>query len=267
MSGLCSRFRALVGASAYCEAMGKELVVYWPLSDPSKRHGRVPFPVRMSELWEHPYAEVNEGKPHFPKDAAALNGPGDVRFRTCHLAPFVPYMRQPVGFYAGRFQVAGAVREMIRSVLVDMEHPIVGVILRWWARNELTEAPEWFANRMRQIVDVCPDVSFYLAADCVRVDELIHEAFPGRVTSLKHGTDYKYDRPGIMRTLADLHIVAACDWVVGTRRSSYSQMAAFMRGARRVGSISKAASTAGGRYEAADNRASEDEMMQALRRK
>ena len=260
--GLCSRFRAVVGGSAYCDATGKDLVVHWQRWDDSKQYGRNLFPITMSELWDHPYTEVHVDQPRFSKDATALADPGDVHLRTCHLAPFVPYMRRPVGFYLGRFQIKAAVREMVDSVL--MEGPTVGVILRWWDRNKPKDPPEWFIDRMKQIVDVCPDVRFYLAADCIEVDELIHEAFPGRVTALKHGTDYKYDHAGVQRTLADLHIVAACDWVVGTRRSSYSQMAAFIRGGERVGPASKLGSTAGGRYEAADNRAPEGEMMRAL---
>ena len=264
--GLCSRFRAVVGGSAYCDATGKDLVVHWQRWDDSKQYGRNLFPITMSELWDHPYTEVNVDQPRFSKDATALADPGDVHLRTCHLAPFVPYMRRPIGSYLGRFQVKAAVQEMVSSVIAGMQGPTVGVILRWCDRSESTpqEPPEWFVDRMGRIVDVCPGVRFYLAADCVEVDELIHGSFPDRVTALKHGTDYKYDWLGVTRTLIDLYIVAACDWVLGSRRSSYSQMAAFMRGAERVGSIRGPNSTRGGRYEAPDNQHSESDLLRSL---
>lgn len=264
MGGLCSRFRAVVGASAYCEVTGKDLVVHWPPSDQSKKHGLTQFPITMSELWDHPYTEVNGDEPKFLKDRTALNDQGDVRLRECRLLPFLPYIRRPIWSYLRRFPITPAVQDIVRSVVVGMGGPTVGVIIRWWDRNNPTEAPTWFVDRMKRIIALCPDVRFHLVADCIEVDNLIFQAFPDRVAALKHGTDYKYDRQGIMRTLADLHILTACDWVIGTRRSSYAQMAAFLRGAERVRSVTLAASTKGGRYEAADNPAPEGEMLRAL---
>jgi hypothetical protein len=153
---------------------------------------------------------------------------------------------------------------MVRSAAVSLRGPTVGVIVRWNDRKDPKDTPEMFVDRMRHIINVCPEVQFYLAADCIEVDELMFATFSGRVAALKHGTDYKYDQAGIMRSLADLHIVASCDWVVGTRRSSYAQMAAFLRGAERLRSVTEAGSVKGGRYEASDNPTPSDEMLRAL---
>ena len=262
--GLCARFRVLVGAAAYCDVTGKRLVIHWPAYNPTDKRGQIPFPVRMSELWDHPYEERNDATGWFSKDWDALNEPGDVRVRVTRLMPFVPYLRQPIRFYLDRFKLTEPVFGMVRPVLIDMTDPTVGVIIRWNDRHDLTDTPERFVDRMIEIVEVCPNVRFYLAADCIEVDELVHKTFGSRVTGLKHGTDYKYDRQGIMRSLADLHIVASCDWVVGTRRSSYAQMAAFLRGAERLCSVSVGGSIRGGRYEATDNPAPEGEMLKAL---
>ncbi len=264
MDGLCSRFRAVVGASAYCDATGKKLIVYWPPRDHHDKIGTIPFAAKMSDLWNHPYEECNDDLPRFPKDRAALDNPGDVRLRECHLLPFVPYIEHPMLSHLARFKVTEPVRDMMRSVVAGLPGPTVGVIARWKGRNHPRDTPDTFADCMREIVDVCPNVQFYLATDSVEVDELIHKMFGSRVTGLKHGTDYKYDRIGIMRSLADLHIVAACDWVVGTRRSTYAQMAAFLRGGERAGPINANGSVKGGRYEATDNPVPEGEMLRAL---
>lgn len=262
--GLCARFRVLVGAAAYCDATGKRLAVHWPAYNPTDKSGQIPFPVRMSELWDHPYEECNDAKRWYPKDWSVLDEPGDVRVRVTRLSPFVPYMRRPISSYLRRFPLTWIVQAAVRSVVVDLVHPTVGVIIRWNDRNNPKDTPDMFVTRMTEIIQVCPDVHFYLAADCIEVDELIHKTFPDRVTALKHGTDYKYDRRGIVRTLADLHIVTSCDWVVGTRRSSYAQMAALLRGAELLRSVAFGGSVKGGRYEATDNLAPKGEMLKAL---
>lgn len=249
-SGLASRLRAVVGAMAYCEVTGKDLIVHWPFEDKSEDAGE--FPCRMKDIWDHPFQEVNGGNSYW---TASQNGDladeGDVRFRTCHLCNWTDYFRRPIGEYAHQLTLTDEVADMVRTIETKFsrwQHPLVTVSIR--AHNKQRETPRlpWFIDRMKELVKLQPAVTFFLSADCIETQAAMEQEFGGRV--LCQRKTYLYDREGIMRWAADLYLLALGDWMVGSTRSSFSQMAAFMRGAERIDHLkSDTGSIIGGFYE------------------
>lgn len=266
IGGLCSRWRAVLGSVAYCEATDKELVVHWPLMEHGERIGPRPFPTRMSDIWHHPFEETQAGGKF--RKGPDLSVDGDVWMRECHWTPFLPYITRPIRSYLLPFTLKPELREWVCKELEreGMMGPTVGVMIRRHDRVGTTTEPAWFVDRMNEIIELCPEVRFYLAADMPEVDKLIYAEFPGRVSALKHGTDYAWDLQGIKRVAADLYILAACDWVVGSIWSTYCQMISLMRGAELVGSHKQPYSTKGGRYETPHDRPKDNdrELMRVL---
>lgn len=256
-SGLCSRLRAVIGAISYCEATGKTLAIDWPRSEPSETLGT--FEPRMSDLWHHPYEERDGGGHWSGRMCGQLSDNGSIRFRTCHIEPFLPYMTEPIGNYLNRLRPTERVQKAIDAIYVPNSHPFVGVNIRHSLKQPGASEPSWFIERLSKFP---PETHFFGSFDSLEVHRAMKAAFPGRIQTTPK--DYVYDFNGIVRTCADLYVLEKCDWVVGSNWSSYSQMVAFMRGAEYVGPHDKPHGLRGGRYEDAWNPPDEAELEKAL---
>lgn len=265
VGGLCSRFRAVYGAAAYCEATGRELRVSWPLEERSEDLGT--FPARCSDIWSPtdslmPFHEV-ERIGRVSKDEKVLRGRGDVAFRTCHIEPFLPWVTKPWSHYIGLFKPTKVIDALAAEPLNLYDFPVIGVNVRWALRDPRIATPEWFLSRLGELVRRFPEAKIFLSADAKSTSTLFRQTFPGRIIEQNKG-EYPYDRTGILRSAADLYLLAACDWVIGSNHSSYSQTVAFMRGAKYLGWHGQPGGLKGGRYEDMWNLPDEYELQEAL---
>lgn len=245
-SGLCSRLRAVVGAIAYCEATGRKLAIDWPYNEPSETLGT--FEPRLHDLWDHPFEEREGGGHWSQRTCQPLDAEGDIRFRTCHIEPFLPYMKEPIGNYLKRMTPTERVQREITGIAIPKDRPFVGVNIRFAIKQPGAADPEWFIERLKQFPS---ETQFFGSFDSSEVHLQMVDAFPGRIQTMPK--NYRYDFNGIVRTCADLYVLQKCDWVIGSNYSSYSQMAAFMRGAEYLGQHDKRGGLRGGRYEDAWN--------------
>lgn len=260
--------RAVVGALAYCQANDRRLIIDWPEKEPSETLGT--FPARFSDLWSNDI-EQTDCKRRFPglrlENAGILNNaPDRLELRTCHIEPFLPWMpeNKPGPFsqiltptdnvYDATDEMVGSIANYaaegaelsMRSGQMHIHIPgIVGVNIRYALKQPCIPEPEWFAERMQAFPDA---TQFFCSFDSLFVESIIYSDFSPRMHFQRK--DYAYDRAGIIKTCADLYILAACDYVIGSNYSSYSQMVAFMRGAQYVGPHDKPKrGLIGGRYE------------------
>lgn len=236
-SGLASRMRAVVGALAYCKATGRRLIVDWPYEERSETLGC--FPAKFHDLWSNSEIEATDCKQRFPglrPDNTHLLSPDvdQLKVRTCHIEPFMPWIpEQKPGVIANHLSPSLAVAEHIDSVmplLLNEGSCFVGVNIRHALKQPSVASVDWFIDRMRTFPD---HVQFFASLDDKDVSEQLLATFPDRVLELNK--TYVYDRDGTIKTCADLYLLASCDYMVGSNYSSYSQMAAFLRGAQYIG--------------------------------
>lgn len=234
-SGLASRMRAVVGALAYCKATDRRLIVDWPHDDPSETLGC--FPAKFHDLWSNADIEATDCKQRFrglrPDSGHLLETDAeDLRFRTCHIEPFLKWIpdHRP-GETALLLQPSTEVSEHIDTMLKLLTNSyFVGVNIRHALKQPNVASVDWFVDRMKSFHE---SVQFYASLDSKEVSDRLLSEFPDRV--LEINKDYVYDRDGIIKTCADLYLLAACDHLIGSNYSSYSQMAAFLRGAKYIG--------------------------------
>lgn len=255
LGGLVSRLRAVLGAMAYCEESGRRLVIDWPRSEPSETLGT--FPIRFSEMWEHPYEETDIGRSFRKRDIEFAE------FRTCHIEDFHPYVLSRVPEYFDRLTPTAELQTLIDAV--KLPHPIVGLQIRRAMKAPATVGLDWFQDRTAEICRADRCNAIFLAADEKGVSTRMQTFARARLLEFsEQAKDYAYDRTGIVKAAADLYLLRQCDWVVGSNRSSYSELVALLRGAEYKGSHTKHDGLAGGRYEDAWNEAGPEDLAKAL---
>jgi hypothetical protein len=248
LGGPCCRLRAIIGAMSVCDVTDRKLVVHWPVKEDKETWNYEDFPCRMSELWSHPFVETDDmdfefdNTPNFKKD-------GDVWAITAMLHYYRPYMTAPARSYIDRLPLVPELQKVADEVRKDLRYPTVGVLLRHWVRPNVPVSYKWIVDRMQVFVDEVPNVQFYVSPDDEVVENILHERFPGKCIGVKLGRNYAWAKESIQRQAIDLELMAACDWFIGSYRSSATQIVAFMRGGKRVDFLGKKRSTLGGYFE------------------
>ena len=83
---------------------------------------------------------------------------------------------------------------------------------------------------MRKELEVHPDTLFYLATDDLKEETRIREAFPGKILSNENRCLRRDSREGMQDALCDLYCLAATRRIIGSYFSSFTDIAADMRG-------------------------------------
>jgi hypothetical protein len=98
-------------------------------------------------------------------------------------------------------------------------------------RHAIANSPtELFVTAMQQALAENDNTGFFLATDCPDTERELRERFPGRiVTHAKRSLD-RADATAIQDALVDLYGLAACERVVGSSLSSFTEVAAQIRG-------------------------------------
>ena len=247
LGGLASRMRGVVGAIACCEATGRRLVIDWPKPE----HAITSFRATFHDLWSNDYEVTRGGQELFKKDISDLGRKVDVQLRTCHLTDFMPYYSKPMQEYIAVLKPSKIVAEFSAEALEKFRRPTVGIATRCTNNHPMMADLGWFEQRMDALARRYHNVQFYLSCDTGGAFDRLSAPYPGRC--ITQDKTYQYDKLGIMKSAADLYTLTACDWIVGTNHSGYSEMVALMRGAKLIGSHEKPGGTEGGRYEDAWN--------------
>lgn len=260
IGGLACRVRCVIAAVAYTQRTGKRLVVDWKKKDKAQKLGT--FDVSLEELWEGPYEVTDTGKSwngtyRTPRDelAAALDGDGDLRIRTDSALAFGRWNVPNLGYWFRRYMLP---TEMLANRIValtsNLPSPLIGVHVRD-AKPGSQRAPDldWY----RRTIAERPAWPIRLCTESQRVADWFAAWYGDRVSISKREDDRPvgtYNRSGILHVAAELYLLADhCDWVIGSKRSTYSELVALMRGAVKIGSARTASAAApntrGGLYE------------------
>lgn len=225
MGGLCSRLRVILPAIGYCEKTNRQLIIGWgPRGNKKVNNGRVE--ALFGEMWSHQFEEDNasayvsgcKGKIHIKESR------NKIILHTCHPEKLSPEMlEEPISEYMSRLTPTEELQNLIDEVKIP--EFCVGVIIRQSVAQPEAEPPEWAIQRMHEIKEAMPHVTFYLYSDTQLASDKVRQRF----SVVEQIREYKYNRRGIMESAASLYHFAQCQWILGSFRSSYAQVASWLQ--------------------------------------
>jgi len=277
IGGLASRMRCVLAAIQASRRTGKRLVVDWPKAEAAQRPLGT-FAVSLEELWAGPYTVVDAGHVmggavRTPRNEvpAALGRGGDVQIRADS-----PYelgewcdMRLAETFRQS-LCATPMLSEEVKRLRDRLPRPAIGAHVRIANLSEERQPNyPWYFSRL----DSLPPWPVYLAADSPEAAAAFGARLGGRLVLPERGDRLPvgtYNREGILRVAAELQVLSECDWVLGSRRSTYSELVCLLRGGEKIGPARKANRAApnvrGGRYEDAAVPADSESLAEVLAR-
>ena len=93
---------------------------------------------------------------------------------------------------------------------------------------------EQFIALMKKELDAYPETCFFLATDDSKEEALLRKTFPGRIISNETRTLSRNSEAGMHDALLDLYCLAATEKLIGSYWSSFTDIAADMRGIEKV---------------------------------
>lgn len=249
--GLCNRMRTLDAALALAADTGRELVVQWDL-DPGLN-------CRFEDLFEVPpgIAEIDTrdftgrfskqrktlakrlnrlryDRCLYERDLARytqnhaltdLSSEGSILIASCQRF----YDRPP---YYTTLRPTAANRARIDALTQRFAPPMLGIHIRRTDHvHAIANSPtELFVTEMKQALAQQPDTHFFVATDCPDTERELAAQFPDRVINHPKSSLDRGDAQAIQDALVDVYGLAACDGLLGSVQSSFSQTAAQIGG-------------------------------------
>lgn len=91
-----------------------------------------------------------------------------------------------------------------------------------------------FLDSMQKELEADPDTMFYLATDDMTEEQRLREAFPGRILSNQNRCLERDSVDGMHDAMLDLYCLAATRKIIGSYFSSFTDIAADMRGIPKI---------------------------------
>ena len=131
---------------------------------------------------------------------------------------------------------APALQRRIDMITASFGKRCVGVHIR---RTDNTismgkSTTEQFIALMKKELDAYPETCFFLATDDSKEEALLRKTFPGRIISNETRTLSRNSEAGMHDALLDLYCLAATEKLIGSYWSSFTDIAADMRGIEKV---------------------------------
>ena len=87
---------------------------------------------------------------------------------------------------------------------------------------------------MSKELEAYPETTFFLATDDKKEEALLRQTFPGKILSNQDRTLDRNSEAGIHDALLDLYCLASTEKLIGSYWSSFTDIAADMRGIEKV---------------------------------
>lgn len=143
-------------------------------------------------------------------------------------------------FYPSRdyhfYVPTAALQARIDAFTADFAPRCVGVHIRRTdnAVSMGKSTTEQFVAEMERELAAHPETRFFLATDDQSEEDFLRSRFPGRILSNQHRTIDRNSVAGMHDALLDLYCLAASDKLIGSYWSSFTDIAADMRGIEKV---------------------------------
>lgn len=250
--GLCNRMRALDSALALAADTGRKLVVVWHLD--------AGLNCRFEDLFEIPagieriVTTNRSGRIGKLRNTLArrlnrlrysqcLYEPRLFRYIETHgdLATLDRYRSVCIAscsrFYGSEpfftdFRPTAQNQARIDAITRHYGPRMVGIhIRRSDHRHAIANSPTaLFIAAMQQAVAQEETTRFFVATDCPATEQELAERFPGRILTHPKSSLNRADATAIQDALVDLYCLAACQEVIGSFQSSFTDTAAQIRG-------------------------------------
>ncbi len=243
IGGLCNRMRAIGSAMILAEKRGEKVQVYWKVAPELG----CPF----EELFEKPtaFSLVNYHSDYYPpKMFRQLTSRrlGNDEIRSVRTGEGLPddfiktlpgrlYIATEEHFYPNRDYSAFVPQKRHLDKVSALTGPashLIGVHIRRTDNKPAIgkSSTDAFLAAMEAEIAADPDVRFYLATDDLSEEKTLREHFPGRIIS-NEGRDLSRDSvTGIQDALVDLYSLSRCSKIIGSFYSSFTDLAADIRG-------------------------------------
>jgi hypothetical protein len=252
-NGLGNRIRVIAAAKRLSALNGARCTVVWNWPDYESLFEPDPSIEIVSQLPALPAGHLRL-QPALDRRAAPhqrlpLDGPACIAITTCHpfgspadphylgIDELLPWLPQP----------AAAIREKARQFRERMfpAGPIVGLhIRRTDSEWSVLDSPDWlFFHQARRIVE--SGARLYLATDNRRTESRMIARFAGKLLMYPKNPAMKQRWPrtlNLAETIedyVDLLALASCDYVLGSSRSSFSELAKALNGSSRSTGIER----------------------------
>ncbi len=134
------------------------------------------------------------------------------------------------------FRPLEALQERIDEMTAGFGPSCVGVHIRRTDNRPAIgkSSTDAFLRSMQAELKANPHTTFYLATDDMREEHALREAFPGRILSNQKRCLRRDSVEGIQDALLDLYCLAAARKIIGSYFSSFTDIAADMRGIPKI---------------------------------
>src|SRR5579862_2103030 len=252
-NGLCNRIRVIAAAKRLSALSGARCTLVWDWLDYESLFEPDPSIEIVSRFPDLPAGHLRL-KPMLDRRATlhqrlSLDGPACIAITTCHpfgstadphylaIHELLPWLPQP----------AAAIKEKARLFRERMfpAGQIVGLHMRRTdSERPILDSPNWrFFHQARAIVD--SGARLYLATDNRRTESQMIARFADRLLTYPKNPVMRkrWPRPlNLAETIedyADLLVLASCDYVLGSKESSFSDLAMALNGSSRSAGIER----------------------------
>ena len=90
--------------------------------------------------------------------------------------------------------------------------------------------PDSFAHRIEKLIELNPNVRFFLSTDCVDTERRFLARFPGRFATFKKDSRDRHKREAIKEALIDLLLLSTTKHILGSYKSTFTEMAWWFGG-------------------------------------
>lgn len=255
LAGLCNRMRSLDSALALAQVIGHELHVIWDLNRELN--------CRFEQLFEVPGAIKSLSQPRSGRIGRRfrwlyytatcqihLGQKRTVRwihegrsfdvlrqYRKASIATWEAFFPQATPFRA--FRPIAALQKVVEAYC-DGEN-IIGVhIRRTDNRASIDKSPTTrFVELMQREVDADRSVKFFVATDSPEEEARLKQRFASRIITHAKATLNRADPRGIQDAVVDLYSLANCRKLIGSHWSSFTDVAAQIRGIERIVAVTE----------------------------
>jgi hypothetical protein len=250
LAGLCNRMRSLDSAMALADATGHELHVIWDLNRElncrledlfelpaaikslrQPRSGR--FGRRCRWLYYTATCQIHLGQKRIVRWVQEGRDFRSLRdYRTVSMATWEEFFPRAKPFRA--FRPIAALQQTVERYC--SEGNVIGVhIRRTDNRASIDKSPTTcFLELMQREVDADRSVKFFVATDSPEEESRLKQRFGGRIITHAKATLDRDDPRGIQDAVVDLYSLANCRKLIGSHWSSFTDVAAQIRGIERL---------------------------------
>ncbi len=233
IGGLASRMRVILPAIGQAQRTGRRLKIRWPEYAPTLTEQGGKFLCPFEDLFLTEYGVYDIQDEAFRKQIDwKKNADGtELGIRTCHPEDLAPeLLDKPLSQYWFDLTPAPPLQAMLDKAPEWPEDGTRRLVVHVRTQHAQKEACplDWSLGLLQRIpLFDQQNTTLLICAEERAVSEAILRVWNG--PTIEQQKTYRYDRDGILRSAVDLYLMAESEWIIGSVRSSYSQLGSWLQ--------------------------------------